>query len=151
MRFEKARDAVKHAKSFHIQLCQFYEFLNNLENTQKVKLLLDYMIQHEKDLAESLDNYEKNTSSGVLDTWLQYANDESILKIPEKEALPSKSSIEDIIKLSMTFSDELIEVYAQVAEQVDDVKLKEIFTHLANMQSQEKRKLSMNVDRLMDL
>ncbi|MDB4279750.1 hypothetical protein N9865_02855 [Paraglaciecola sp.] len=151
MRFEKARDAVKHAQSFHIQLCQFYKYLNNLENTQKVKLLLEYMIQHEKDLAESLDHYEKNTSSGVLDTWLQYANDQSILKIPKKEALPSKSSIEDIIKLSITFSDELIEVYAQVAEQVDDVKLKEIFTHLANMQSQEKRKLSMNVDRLMDL
>lgn len=151
MRFEKARDAIKHAKSFHVSLYQLYEFMATRENSQKVKLVLDYMIQHEKDLAETLNNYEKNTSTGVLDTWLQYTNDNNILKIPEQETLKSTMSIEDIFELSIGFSDALIEVYKQVEEQVDETELKEIFISLANMQDKEKRKLSMNIDRLMDI
>lgn len=151
MRFEKAREALEHAKMFHIQLSLLYEFLATLENTEKVKLLLDYMVQHEREIAESLENYGKNTPVGILDTWLQYTNDKAILKIPEKENLTSKKSMEDIIELSMKFSDELIELYTNITEQVDEVELKYVFTNLADMQKQEKRQLSMNVNRFMDM
>jgi nitrogenase subunit NifH len=151
MRFETARDAIKHAQSFHVQLCEFYSFLATQEITQRVALLLDYMIQHEKKLAGSLHDYEKNTRAGILDTWLQFTNDLNILTIPKTEDLPSTHSLEDIVELSMKFSDELIEVYTQIAEQADESQLKEIFTHLAQNQTQAKKLLSTNIDRFMDI
>lgn len=151
MRFESARDALKHAKDFHLQLSVFFESLAKQENAPKTQLLLEYMIQQEKILAESLDRYEKNTPPGVLDTWLQYANEENILKIPNINALPSKMLMDDIIELSMKMSDELTEVYSLVAEQLDENKVREVFNNLYDMQIQKQRRLSINFDRLMDI
>jgi hypothetical protein len=48
-------------------------------------------------------------------------------------------------------SDELIKVYKSVEEQVDEHKVKEMFNNLADMQIQKQKRLSMNVDRLMDI
>ena len=151
MRFESARDALKHAKDFHLQLCEFFESLSKQENIPRTKLLLDYMISQEKSLAESLDDYEKNTPTGVLDTWLQYANDEAILKLPVVEAFQSKKSMEDILGISMKMSDELIQVYNLVENQINENSVKDIFNNLADMQMQKQKKLSINVDRLMDI
>lgn len=151
MRFEKARDAIKHAQSFHIQLCELYKFMATQENPQRVALLLDYMIQNEKKLADSLKDYEKNTPAGILDTWLQFTNDSDILKTPKNADFSSTQSIENIVELSMKCSDELIEVYTQIAEQADELEVKEIFTHLAKNQTQAKKLLSMNIDRFMDI
>ena len=151
MRFEKTRDAIKHAQSFHIRLAKLYEFLATNEIPQKVELLLNYLIKHEKDAAQALGNYEKDSSTGILDTYLQFANDQNILKIPEFETLQTDKSIEYIAELAMRFSDELIELYSQVEQEVDEIQLKEIFTNLVEMQKQEKRILSMNIDRMMDI
>lgn len=151
MRFERARDVLKHTQSFHMQLSQLYQLLADQENSPKVKLLLDYMVSNEQKFANTLEQYEANSSTEILDTWFQYTNDESILKIPKIEKLISKSSINGIVELSMTFSDELIELYESIGNQTAEINLKEIFTNLANMQKQEKRQLSMNIDRLMDL
>ena len=151
MRFETARQAINHAKSFHIRLGKFYALLATDENSQKAALLLNYLIKHEKDAADALGNYEKDTSTGVLDTYLQFANDQNILQIPEFETLQTDKLIEYVAELAMKFSDELIELYSQVAQEVDEIQLTEIFTNLVDMQKQEKRILSMNIDRMMDI
>jgi rubrerythrin len=151
MRFESARDALKHAKDFHLQSLEFFQVLAKQENIPRTKLLLDYMISQEKSLAKSLDDYEKNTPTGVLDTWLQYANDEAILKLPVIEAFQSKKSMEDILGISMKMSDDLIKVYQLVEEQINEDNVKNIFNNLADMQMQKQKRLSINVDRLMDL
>jgi len=151
MRFESARDALKHAKDFHQKLVVFYQKLAKDENMPRTQLLLEYMISEEKNLAESLTHYEKNTPSGVLDTWLQYANDQEVLKLPIVKNYPSTQSMDDILELSMKMSDELITVYQMVAEQVDEHKVKDIFNNLADMQWQKQKRISMNFDRFMDI
>lgn len=151
MRFESARDVLKHTKEFHLQLRELFELLVKQESIPRRKLLLEYMISQEKSLVESLHHFEKNTPSGVLDIWLQYANDEAILKVPDIEVFQSKKSMNDILELSIKMSDKLIEVYKLVEDQVDDNKVKEIFNNLADMQMQKQRRLTMNFDRLMDI
>jgi rubrerythrin len=151
MRFESTRDVLKHAKKFHLQLREFFESLANQENIPRTQLLLEYMISQEINLVESLDHFEQNTPSGVLDTWLQYASDEGILKVPTVEVFQSKKPMDDILEFSMEMSDKLIEVYKLVANEVHDHKVKEIFNNLADMQVQKQKRISMNFDRLMDI
>ena len=151
MRFESTRDVLKHAKDFHLQLHDFFDRLAKQENIPRTQLLLEYMISQEQSLVESLDHFEKQTPSGVLDTWLQYANDESILKIPNIDLFQPKISVDAILELSMKMSDKLIEVYKLVEGEVNEYKVKEIFNNLADMQMQKQKRISMNFDRLMDI
>ena len=151
MRFEKARDAFNHASLFHTELSKLYQRSANQENTDKTKLLLNYLVKHEQELADGLDNYQQDAPAALLDTWFQYTNDIDILKVPEPEAFFTKKPIETIVEFSFKIADALIEFYEKMASQADKTTLKEAFTNLASMQKQEKRKLSMNIDRLMDL
>lgn len=48
-------------------------------------------------------------------------------------------------------SDELLSLYAQVEEQIDEDKVKAIFHNLADMQVQKQKKITMNYDRMMDM
>ena len=48
-------------------------------------------------------------------------------------------------------SDELLSLYAQVEEQIDEEKVKAIFHNLADMQVQKQKKITMNYDRMMDM
>ena len=151
MRFEKARDAFNHVSLFHTKLSKLYQCSAAKKNTDKAKLLLCYLSEHEQELANGLDRYQQDASAALLDTWFQYANDADILKIPESKAFFTKKPIEAIVEFYFNVADELITFYEDMASQADKATLKEAFANLATMQKQEKQKISMNIDRLMDL
>lgn len=151
MRFENARSAMQHAKTFHQQLGDFYHSLSSQVTQPKAKLLLDYITQQERSLVDALSAFESNTPKGVLDTWLQYANDSEILKLPTTAASKTNHTAEDILNISTQMSDELLSLYAQVEEQIDEEKVKAIFHNLADMQVQKQQKITMNYDRMMDM
>ena len=151
MRFKKTIDALNHVCLFHNSLSKYYQKISNVSKSDKVKLLLDYMAENEKLLAKKISDYQEQAASGTLNTWFQYANDTDILKLPVFGKHDLFIELEDIAGLSMKYSDELIELYTEMSDYSDNIGLKEVFDNLADMQIQEKHKLSMNIDRLMDI
>ena len=151
MRFKKTIDALNHVCLFHNSLSKYYQEISNVSKSEKVKLLLDYMAENEKLLAKRISDYQEQAASGNLNTWFQYANDTDILKLPVFGKHDLFIGPEDIAELSMKYSDELIELYTEMSDYSDNIGLKEVFDNLADMQIQEKHKLSMNIDRLMDI
>jgi rubrerythrin len=151
MRFENARVALQHAKTFHQQLGDFYHSLSPQVTQPKAKLLLDYIIHQERSLVDALSAFKSSSPKGVLDTWLQYTNDSEILQLPDIAVSKEIHSDEDILNISTQMSDELLSLYAQVEEQIDEEKVKAIFHNLADMQVQKQKKITMNYDRMMDM
>lgn len=150
MRFEKASEVIDHATDFHHKLSNLYQNLA-ADKTGKPRMLLDYLVQHELESSANLNAYKENAPLDILETWFQYTNDEALLQIPTQEETGKVESLEDIIKLAMSFSEELVGLYTNIAGQADLLPLKEVFLNLADMQKQDQRQFSMNVDRLMDL
>lgn len=151
VRFEQTADALNHACLFHIALSDFYLAISNTGKSEKVKLLLEYMVENEKTISQAIIDYQEQAPAGILDTWFPYTNDADILKLPEHEDDDLIQEPSDVIELAMKYSDELIQLFTEMSDHSDIAELKELFDNLADMQHQEKLKLSMNVDRLMDL
>ena len=151
MRFEKTVDVLHHAYLFHNELSDFYRKNSTINTSDKVKLLLEYMAENEKKSAQEIIDYQERASTKILGAWFQYARDDDILKIPELNDTDLIQEPEDIVELAMKHSDELIELYTEMSDYSDIAELKEVFNNFADMQRQEKKKLSMNIDRLMDL
>ena len=151
MRFEKMIDALDHVCLFHNSLSKYYQKMSNVSKSEKVKLLLDYMAENESILAKTISDYQEQAPTGILNTWFQYANDLNILKQPVFDKDDLINEPEDVVGLSIKYSNELIELYTEMSDYSDNTKLKEVFDNLADMQTQEKHKLSINIDRLMDL
>jgi rubrerythrin len=151
MRFEKMIDALDHVCLFHNSLSKYYQKMSKVSKSEKVKLLLDYMAENENTLAKTISDYQEQAPAGILNTWFQYANDVNILKLPVFDKDDLMKEPEDVVGFSMKYSNELIELYTEMSGYSDNPALKEVFDNLADMQTQEKHKLSMNIDRLMDL
>jgi hypothetical protein len=60
-------------------------------------------------------------------------------------------SVEDVIQMGMQFDDCLIAVYRDRAENAPDEKVRGIFQNLVELAQKEKRQLSRNAQRVLDL
>jgi len=151
MRFEQAVDALNHASSWHNELSSIYQKISNGSQSEKVKLLLEYMAENERNIAQAIMDYKNQAPTEILDTWFQYVHDADVLKIPELNDADLIQGLGDVVELAMKYSDELIAFYIEMSDCSDTTVLKEVFDNLADMQRQEKHTTSMNIDRLMDL
>lgn len=151
MRFERAIDAFQHIQAFHTQLSRFYQRLANEIDESRSTLLLNQMAKHEKELAANVADLIERTPSHILQTWFQYANDDILLKVPDRDDLPSRLTTDDIVELAMGLNSSLSTLYVDMADDADIPDLKETLSNLADMQEQEIHKLSTNIARFMDI
>ncbi|MDD5582371.1 MAG: hypothetical protein PHS99_04055, partial [Candidatus Marinimicrobia bacterium] len=57
--FKQARDVLNYSKEFHHQLDEYYKTLNNKTDKIRVKMLLDYLMDHEKKLEKNIERIEE--------------------------------------------------------------------------------------------
>lgn len=79
MRFEQVRKLLDHTREFHRRLAEHYERLGGEVERQRTQMLLEYVAHMEHTLERSLEDYEAHGSRMVLDTWLDFADDERFM------------------------------------------------------------------------
>ena len=67
MPYKKTRDILDRARTFHNNISERYRTLSVAAEKEKVKMLLDYLSRHEKNLAKSLEEYEEDASREILE------------------------------------------------------------------------------------
>ncbi|MGF1612384.1 MAG: hypothetical protein ACFCVA_00340 [Gammaproteobacteria bacterium] len=146
--FERTQDVLDHARSFHHQVADLYQRLEDRTEKERVKLLLDYLQRHEKHLEESLSQYEEGASKRVLDTWFQYSLEQDPSDILADIELKKDMSVDDVVRLALRLDDYLIDLCKSMADRADIPELKELFTNLCELEQQEKYRLARNALRL---
>ena len=141
MRFEQVRDILDHAREFHKRLGEFYQNLADHEEAARIKMLIEYLGKHEKLLEQGMVNFEESVSKQILDTWFQFTQDKTILKLPKAMDIKSHMSVEDVIRIGLELDNRLIEFYKDAAENSEVPELKEVFNNLLEMEQEEERHL----------
>jgi rubrerythrin len=137
-------------RDFHGQLAEYYNKLSDEAAQQRVKMLLDYMSSHEKNLQKILAAYE-NISREVLDTWVDCRHCEEVLATCEQTPIAPETSVEGVTKVAMDVDRCLLRFYREVAENVEFETVRRVFTELVKMQEAELRKLAVNAQGAMDI
>ena len=101
-------------------------------------MLLNYLSDHQRLLAESISKYEADAADSLLTTWSDQCPE---LDLPESvtqlhTALSGKST-EQIIKHVIDFHDILIDMYKALAKRAESPSVKDLFESLAEMERQE--------------
>jgi len=153
MSFETAKDVLDHAKDYHRQLAGFYQELKEKSDNERVKMLLDYLISHEKKHETGLSDYESRISSKKLKTWFQYP--------PSKDNLATclslsadnyhDLSLDGVVETAMNLDNCLIQVYDSMISSSDTAEMKDIFRNLKEMEVHEEHELAWNSAQLKDL
>lgn len=138
MPYGQAKEILDYAREFHRQVGEFYQQLADKAQGDRVKLLLDYMIRHEKHLERSLEVFEKSMSSKALSIWYQYSKEQrTFAPLDAMEYSPSMTA-DDVMKIGTTIDNCLIASYKGVAETATTPEVREIFDNLLQMEEQEK-------------
>ena len=89
MRFKKTRDVLAHVSHFHREISAACDRVSNETDAKRLKLLLDYVSEREKQLADAVSVFTQETSAQVLDTWFQYTSDDMpIQRLLDSEMKP---------------------------------------------------------------
>ncbi|MCD6527167.1 MAG: hypothetical protein J7K75_09280 [Desulfuromonas sp.] len=138
MPYGQAKEILDYARNFHRQAGEFYQQLADKAQGARVKLLLDYIIRHEKHLEKALAEFEEGASSKALSTWYQYSKEQRTFAPLDAILISPAMTTEDIMKIGTTIDNCLIASYKGVADTATTPEVREIFENLLQMEEQEK-------------
>ena len=151
MRFCQVSELMDWIDAYHQALAEQYSLLADEAVKERAALLLNYLSEHQRLLAESVSKYETDAADSLLTTWSDQCPD---LNLPESvtqlhDALSGKGT-EEIIQHVIVFHDILIDMYKALAEKAPSSTVKELFENLAEMERQEAMRTVRDAQRLED-
>ncbi|MGD2089825.1 MAG: hypothetical protein PVH61_26860 [Candidatus Aminicenantes bacterium] len=153
MAIETTKDILDHVREFHTQLSDFYRLLSSKSETQRVKLLLDYMSQHEEYLEETLIRYEEEVSDKILNTWFQYPPPTELLDTCREVSINKTEdlAVDDVIEMAVKLNQCLIDLYKEMIKNSETDYMREFFTNLMEMEKRQELELVRDAQEWKDL
>jgi hypothetical protein len=149
--FERTRDVIDHVRHFHRALSEYFHRLSDQTAIERVKLLLDYLSRHEARLDEALSEYEDAASKRILENWFQYTTEKDLFESCRHLEVRPDMSIDDVSELALRWDSCLIEFYREMASCSDCEDVGDLFRELLKTAEQDRKRLSRDIDRFMDL
>lgn len=142
MHYKTVKDVVDYSRKLHQQISKLYQEISQDQTQVRVKMLLDYLQRHESHLEEVLSQFEHDKSQKVLDSWFQYAPDQSITEVLEGIEISNNMSTDEVIVMALKLDDYFIELYEGMVENASSSAVKSVFQNLLDMEQQEKIRTS---------
>ncbi|WP_283789389.1 hypothetical protein QNI23_005670 [Bermanella sp. WJH001] len=142
MYYKTVKDVVDYSRKLHQQISKLYQEISQDQTQERVKMLLDYLQRHEAHLEKSLNQFEHDKSQAVLDSWFQYAPDQSITEVLESIEITNHMSTDEVIAMALKLDDYFIELYEGMVENASSSAVKSVFQNLLEMEQQEKIRTS---------
>lgn len=155
MSVEQTRGVIDRAREFHQQVGEYYHRLADVAERTRVRLLLDYMSQHEQRLATALAEYEDAAPTKVLNSWLQSAIDTDALHSVRRQLQDARIDpsigVEEMIVTGIQWSECLIAVYRDLAQRAEPESVRQVFENLLGMEEKAQQQFARDAGRLRDL
>lgn len=151
MKFEQTRDLIDHVISFHSMLsAHFIEVSEKTEN-QRLKLFLDYLVEHERAQACRLSEYAEEAPNQVLGMWFQFSDCEERFRDVRKSLQKQESTVSEVVELIVNLYDCLIGQFTEFGESADLEEVKAVCNNIAALEKKDKLKIVRNSRMLEDL
>ncbi|EKE67868.1 hypothetical protein [Gallaecimonas xiamenensis] len=108
MRFKTVRDLIDHLAEAHLALSKLYQRLANHIDAERTRMMLHYLVDHEKGLSGQYSDYLKAHHS-ALDAWFDKAQDSDFIKKLTYVDLPGGASQQDVLALALKLDNQLLE------------------------------------------
>jgi hypothetical protein len=150
-RFSRVRDLLEQVQGFHGELASYYGQVASGTAQERVKMLLEYLSSHQRNLERSLKDYADDASRKVLETWVDESHCARLLANARTMKLPPDMNVEDVARLAMQIDECLVRIYRYLSEEAETAAVREVFRNLVLLEQNELRKLALNALRAGDM
>jgi hypothetical protein len=157
--YETARELLDCLVDFHHRACRLLEGAMDMEQSEKVFMVLDYLYQHHSELQETLATYEEDcedsgdSGAGILNTWVPYAlnaNDSPEAFIDSLD-VDEEMSFDASEALGRALGDYVVSLVSNICAEIAAPSVAEVFANILEMERSEQRKLTRAVNSLRDM
>ncbi|WP_303721531.1 aminoglycoside phosphotransferase [Malonomonas rubra] len=152
MRFEQTRNILQRlAPEYHRQVSKYYQQLAAGEVSPRVRLMLDYLIDHEQQRALALGEFCNDTPYQVLEHWLKGL--EANFPVVQAELLEAGAAtdLDLLIKAAVGFKRPLIEYFSHACEHCSDEQTSYLFDKLKLQEEKAMKRMIRHAQGLADL
>lgn len=148
--YKQVSDIFDYIRLTHHQMRTFYDGLHLKDETERMKILLDYLSKHEKHREDALAQYENDTVSKILGTWFKYIPEDNTATCLESFRIKSDTNVDDIITMYLKLNNCIIQLYKNIVEETGSNEVKEVFTSLYKQLEKEEKNMVRDTEWLYD-
>lgn len=148
---ETVRDIINRIRGLHSQLSWFYQTMGDAAEKDRVRLLLQYISRHERNLESALAKYQESASRAVLNTWFKNTPDNPLQTCLGNIAITADMSTDEVIRVVLSLDRCLVDTFRRIAESAVAEEVKALFQDLVGMEEREEHKLMRDALELEDV
>lgn len=149
--YKQTSEIIDDARLFHKKMNDFYEQLHKKSKEQRVKMLLEYLIKHEKHRDETLAKYEKEASSKIMAAWFKYIPEDISAESLKYMVVKPNMSVDDVVNSALLMNNCLVKYYKGLIEETKVEAVRDMFNSLSKRIEKEERDLVRDASRLNDI
>ena len=152
MRFEQTRTILQQrAPAYHRQVSDYFQQMADGDVSPRVRLMLDYLIDHEEHRALALGEFCHGAPHKVLDHWLKGLE----IEFPRAQAEilneTARRDLDQLIKAAVGYKKTLIDYFEYAAEHCSDKQAGSLFEKLRSQEERAMRRMIRHAQGLADL
>jgi len=151
MRFQQLSGLLGYVATCRIEMAQLYSRLQTEADSSRVKMMLEYFQQHQKGVAEKLENYIDEAPKRMLDTWYKDITFEDFVKRCQETVLTANMSEEDVLELHLDLDNRLIELLNKTAEHSSSSEIAGALNDLVRVEKIQQQRLVHSSIRMDDM
>jgi hypothetical protein len=151
MTIENTKDIIEHVISFHKLLEDYYTSLVIDCPNQRLKMLFNYLIEHERKMQDGLNEFEIKASQQVMDSWFKFSTCSEQFNQIKANLNLSELTVRNVVELCNRLYDCVIDQFEFLAEKVEIEEVKDVFLNIARLERKEQLRISRNSQQLQDL
>ena len=150
MRFNQTADVIDYIEEFHENLAEAYAELAGRTAKGRSRMMLEYMSEREKEMAEGVRSFSHRSSDPALKEWDPFTIDDTRIHARIREALHEQADADELLGLGLEILAWLEGLFLRLEAKSGTPEQKELFENLRARTDREKHKLARNSNMLMD-
>jgi len=152
MQVETLKDVLNWSREFHQHLASCMHHCADQNESERAKLLLDYLADHEQKLVVVLDGFKKTADVKALNTWcLEYLDKHPIIRHEKCDKPFAQMNADEIITEITHQHGQVIELYRYLRGRDAAPSYRELLDQLLSLEEHEAMRMTQAANRLHDL
>lgn len=144
-------DVLELTRRWHQQLSQHLHSSAGETGSERNEMLLDYLSEHERKLAATIEDFQRDANLEALNTWLyEYTDRHKIIHRDPHQIPFTRMSTDQITGEIANLHDQLVDLYKHLHERAESDSARETLQQLLDIERSKSRLISFGAERSQD-
>ncbi len=146
---KQVSEILDQVREMHQRMSTCFRSIQQEASDPNLKILTDYMAEHEDKIDQCIQGYESDGQAAVLDTWLQFGNEEEIIHRITKTSFGELRSPEQLVQTALSIQQDLVQLYRELAEATAVPEVQDLFNSLITLEENKGRHYARAISEMM--